>query len=66
MFNSMTLYIGSVIAHITDDHLKLNRYLFCLYLTIIIIIMIIRDYLYLHSSDHLVPHPVSLVMLMSL
>ena len=40
----MTLYIGCVIVLITDDHLKLNRYFFCLYFTIIIIIMIIRDY----------------------
>ena len=43
MFNSMTLYIGSEMVLITDDHLKLNRYFYCLHLTIIII-MIIRDY----------------------
>ena len=28
--------------------------------------MIIRDYLYLYCSEHLLPHPLSLVMLMSL
>ena len=44
MFNSITLYIGSVIVIITDDHLKLNRYLFLLLVTIISIIMIIRHY----------------------
>ena len=44
VFNSMTLYISSVNVLISHDHLKLNRYLFYLHITIIIVTMIIRDY----------------------
>ena len=40
----MTLYIGCVMVIVSDDHLKLNRFFFCLHLTIIIIITIICDY----------------------
>ena len=42
VLNSMTLYIGCVM--VMDDHLKLNRFFFCLHLIIIIIFIIIRDY----------------------